>query len=36
MLADAIMKNLRVFEDTRFDFLKRVEFFSVYNFDFHN
>ena len=35
MLAYAIIKILNVFEDTRFDFLKRVEFLSINEFDFH-
>ena len=35
MLTHAIIKNFNVFEDTRFDFLKRVEFLPVYEFDFH-
>lgn len=28
-------KNFNVFEDIRFDFLKWVEFFFVYEFDFY-
>ena len=35
MLTHAIIKNFYVFEDTRFDFLKRVEFLPIYEFDFH-
>jgi len=35
ILTHAIIKNFDVFEDTIFDFLKRVEFLPVYEFDFH-